>query len=71
MRPATKSDGSEYYEFVLLYTDNVLCISENSEKTIREEIEKYFDLKKESVRPPKIYFDSQLRQVVLDNGIKT
>ena len=60
MRPATKSDGSEYYEFVLLYTDNVLCISENSEKTIREEIRKYFDLKKESVGPPKFYLGDQL-----------
>ena len=27
MRPAKKIDGSKYYEYVLLYTDGVLCIS--------------------------------------------
>ena len=28
MRPSKKSDGSKYYDYVLLYTDDLLCISE-------------------------------------------
>ena len=31
MRPAIKSDGNTYYEYILLYVDNVLVVSENAE----------------------------------------
>ena len=34
MRPAKKSDGTECYEYVLLYTDDVLVVSENGEKVL-------------------------------------
>eukprot|EP00984_Skeletonema_dohrnii_P002177 scaffold749_cov90-Skeletonema_dohrnii-CCMP3373.AAC.2 len=30
-RPATKKDGTEYMEYVLLYVDDVLVVSENAE----------------------------------------
>ena len=40
MRPAIKSDGTECYEHVLLHVDDALCISENAEHTLRNEIEK-------------------------------
>ena len=53
MRPAKKSDGSKYYEYVLLYTDDVLCISENAEDILRD-IGNYFELKPGSVGTPKI-----------------
>ena len=52
MRPVKKSDGSKYYEYVLLYTDDVLCISENAEYILRD-IGKYFELNPGSVGPPK------------------
>ena len=32
---AIKSDGSEYWEYILLYCDDVLVISENGEATLR------------------------------------
>ena len=38
-----------------VYTDDVLCISENPERTIRTQIGKYFELKEESIGPSKIY----------------
>ena len=44
MRPALKSDGTEYYEYVLLYTDDALVVSENGEKLLRTEIGKFFQL---------------------------
>ena len=70
MRPAVKSDGSEYWEYVLLYTDDALVISEFGEKILRNEIGKYFELKEESIGPPEIYLGGQLRKVELDNGVK-
>ena len=68
LRPAKKSDGSTHYEYVLLYTDDVLVISENGEKILREGIGKYFELKQSSIGPPDIYLGGKLRRVILDNG---
>ena len=45
LRPAIKSDGSEYYEYVLLYIDDALAVSENGEYILRNDIGKYFELK--------------------------
>lgn len=69
MRPAKKSDGLAYYEYILLYTDDTLCISENPEKILRKELGKYFTLKEESIGPPSIYLGGRVRKVTLDNGV--
>ena len=45
MCPAVKSNGDKYYEYVLLYTDDTLVISENGENVLRKEVVKYFELK--------------------------
>ena len=68
MRPATKSNGSEYYEYVLLYTDDALVISENGEQVLRDELGKYFDLKEGSIGPPKIYLGGHMRKLNIENG---
>jgi hypothetical protein len=44
-RPATKSDGTQYYQYVLLYTDDILCIMEEPEHFLHEEFSKRFVLK--------------------------
>ena len=69
MRPAKKIYGSKYYGYVLLYTDYVLCISENAEDILRD-IGKYFELKTGSVVPPKIYLSGRVRKVELDNRVE-
>ena len=70
MRPAMKADGSLYYEYILLYTDDALCISENAEKVLREELGKYFTLKEESIGKPKIYLGGQVSEVMLENNVR-
>ena len=37
MRPAIKSDGTHCYEYVLLYTDDALTISQNDDDILRNE----------------------------------
>ena len=69
MRPAMRADGTEYWEYVLLYTDDTLVISECGEKVLRNEIGRYFELKEESIGPPDIYRGGRLRRVQLDNGV--
>ena len=68
MRPGHKADGTEYWEYVLLYVDDVLVISVNGDNVLRNEIGKYFELKEESVGPPKIYLGGKLSLITLENG---
>jgi hypothetical protein len=70
MRPAIKSDGTTCYEYVLLYTDDALVISENAEAILRNEIGRYFELKEESIGPPKFYLGGRVRKVQLENGVE-
>ena len=70
MRPSKKSDGQEYYEYILLYTDDALVISENAEKVLRLELGRYFELKQESIGEPKLYLGGSVRKVELENGVK-
>ena len=55
---------------MLLYTDDVSVISENGERVLRREIGRYFELKEESIGPPKLYLDGHMRKVELANGAK-
>ena len=41
MQEAATAKGSEYWEYILIYTDNVLVISDTGEKTLRDGIGKY------------------------------
>ena len=70
MRPAQQSDGSGYYEYILLYTENALVIIENTEKVLRHELGLYFNLKEKSMGPPKIYLGGSVRKVKLENGVE-
>jgi hypothetical protein len=70
MRPAKRSDGSDYYEYILLYTDDALVVSENAEQILRNELGRYFTLKEESIGPPKVYLGGHVRKVKLDNGVE-
>jgi hypothetical protein len=70
MRPAKHSNGSEYYEYILLYTDDCLVIGEQPERTLRNDLGRYFELKEESTGPPKLYLGGRTREVVLENGVK-
>jgi len=63
MRKAAKGDGSEYWEYVLLYTNDalVLVVSEHGEQVLRQEIGKYFELvKEESIGPPQLYLSGRM-----------
>ena len=69
MRPAQKGDGTPYYNYVLLYVDNALVVSDNAKSILREEIGKYFELKEASIGPPKMHLGAGIRKVKLDNGL--
>ena len=70
MRPALHSNGSEYYEYILLYTDDALVLSEHAEQVLRKDLGRYFELKEESIGPPKLYLGGGVQKVKLDNGVE-
>jgi hypothetical protein len=38
MQPAKHSDGTEYYEYILLYTDDTLVVGEHAETILGKEL---------------------------------
>jgi hypothetical protein len=68
LRPYTRADVSQLYEYVLLYTDDCLVVSDNAESILKDEIGRYFRLKPESIGPPNLYLGGHMRQVDIDGG---
>ena len=70
MRPAKKSDGYEWYDYILLYIDDVLGISEIAESVLMEDIGQYFELKEKPIGPSKLYLGGHVRKIEHENGAK-
>ena len=51
IRPETKADGFEYYEMVLVYVDDILCISDDPKATVTR-IQATFKLKDDRIEKP-------------------
>ena len=68
LRPATKPDGEEYYEYMLVYVDDLLCISHEPAVPMKE-ISAVLRFKKDKIAPPEMYLGATLEQKVL-NGKK-
>ena len=62
------SDGSKCYDYVLLYVDDALVVSENAESILRNELGRFFELKEESIGPPD-HLGGKVRKVQLENGV--
>ena len=62
--PAVRPDGFEYYEYILFYIDDVLCISHNPQKSMKN-IQKDFKPKENKIEPPDIYIVEKLAKMKL------
>ena len=54
MRSENRTDGLDYYEYIFLYVDDFLCISENPKLALLQ-VDKYFPIKPASLGPPRTY----------------
>ena len=68
MRSATRTYGLDYYEYILLYVDDCLCISENPKPALLQ-VDKNFPIKPASLGPPKTYFRGTVSKIQLPNGV--
>jgi len=67
-REGTKADGTQYYQYILLYTDDILCVMENPEEFLLDEFSERFKLKEKYIAPPTQYLGNKVTQVTLENG---
>jgi hypothetical protein len=68
MRPAAKPDGETYYEYILVYVDDILCISYDP-KIPMQQIQKILRFKNDRIAPPDFYLGARIEMKTL-NGIK-
>ena len=69
-RPSIKSYGTDYYQYVLIFTDDILSIMEDTERFLRDELGNVFTLKEKSIGPPTQYSVNKVSQVTLENVTK-
>ena len=69
LRPAAKPDGEKYYEYVLVYVDDILTISFDPKEPMKG-IQKGFKFKNDEIQEPNIYLGAKLEKKML-NGRKT
>ena len=67
IRPAVKADGFEYYEMILCYVDNILCISDDPKKSLLA-LTAVFKLKDDKIEPPEMYLGAQLSKMLIDGN---
>jgi hypothetical protein len=60
LRAAAKGDGERYYEYVLMYVDDILAIS-SSARLILEEVQRGFKLKNDKIEAPNYYLGAKLQ----------
>ena len=69
LRPAKKPDGKEYYEYVMLYVDDVMTASHKAHQVI-EDLGNGIRYKHAKIEPPDSYLGTQLVQKTLPRVIK-
>ena len=68
MRPAVKQNGFKYYEYLLVYVDDVLSISDIPEDALKG-IQTVFKLKDDKMEPPEVYLGAELAKMVTAEGV--
>jgi hypothetical protein len=62
-KPFAKENGFKYYEYLLVYVDNVLLLSAHNPKTHLEAIQAQYDLNPGCIGPPSHYLGADVRKV--------
>jgi hypothetical protein len=64
LRPVVKASGFEYYELVLCYVDDILCMSDDPKATLLD-LTSVFKLKDDKIEPPDMYLGAQLGKMLI------
>jgi Reverse transcriptase (RNA-dependent DNA polymerase) len=67
LRPATKVNGEEYYQYILVHTDDLLVIAENPIEILNQ-LDQHYVLKPGSIGEPKVYLGAEVGKYYLPNN---
>ena len=70
LRKAAKPDGSEYYELLLVYTDDILIVSHRPREVMMQ-LDQNFLVKKDSIEKPKTYLGTQIGEYTFPEDPQT
>ena len=65
MRKAVKPNGAKYWEYVLMYVDDIMVVSHNT-KPILDHFEKTYTLKAGSIKEPDSYLGADIKKFHLE-----
>ena len=67
IRPAVKPDGTEYYEYIMCYVNDILSVSHDA-KSILQSLQGQFKLKGNKIEPPDMYLGAQLGTIQVEGN---
>ena len=65
--PAVDAEGFKYYEYILVYVDDILILSKEPNKWM-ERLQQVYEIKKESIGPPEAYLGAQIGKMQVPSG---
>ena len=69
LRPAIKPDGEEYYEYVLMYVDDILAISIDPTGILKIMEGKTVKYKNGKIAPPEMYLGARLKRKMINGNM--
>ena len=69
LRPAIKPDGEEYYEYVLMYVDDILAISIDPTEILKSMEGKTVKYKNGKIAPPEMYLGARLKRKMINGSM--
>ena len=67
--PAIKPDGDEYYEYVLMYVDDILAISIDPTEILKSMEGKTVKYKNGKIAPPEMYLGARLKREMINGNM--
>ena len=67
LRKDIRSDGTNYYTYILVYVDDILICSHDPTRYMNQLTQRYY-VKKDSIGPPSIYLGSTFKKVTDRSG---
>ena len=66
LRPTIKPDREEYYEYIIMYVENILAILMNPTKILKVTEGKTAKYKNVNIAPPKLYLGKKVKRKMMN-----
>ena len=67
VKKAIKLDGAEYWAYIIVYVDNILCLNHDTKSTM-DLISNLYRMKEGSIETPKVYLGANIKERKLQDA---